>query len=287
MIVDGGGRYGLGNLRRSLTLADCLRSRGHSIGFDALSNRARTLLPIPKELPEKLGEGDVISDLWLLDLPYNGDVWVANARAAGRPVAALDFVGGQSPDLIVSVFDHGRAPPGSKHLVGLQYSIIRRDVVELSPALEGEGVVVIVGGGDATGLGENAAAHVSDLGNVVTLIDGPLTKITRVLPTKIIRRKSPRELAILMARSGWGVTGGGGAMLEMMCLGKAVYVVPRTRSEKSLAQYMFAQGAILGVGLKSIENPSPEWMSDVAKKARALIDGYGADRIVQAVEALL
>ncbi len=283
MICDGGGEYGFGNLRRSATLAECFRSRGHSVRIEALSDRARNLLPIPQEPQEKNG----ISDLWLLDLPYNGDAWVNKARAAGRPVAALDFVGAQSPDLIISVFDHGHAPVGGKHFVGLRFAIIRQDVVALSPAMAGEGVVVIVGGGDEIGLGETVAARVADLGNTVTLIDGPLAKITRELPNRISRRRSPPELANLMAMSAWGVTSGGGTMLEMMCLGKAVFVVPRTTFEESLAQYVFAQGAILGVGLESLQNLSAGTMGRVASKARSLVDGCGADRIVQAMETLL
>jgi spore coat polysaccharide biosynthesis predicted glycosyltransferase SpsG len=283
MICDGGGEYGFGNLRRSATLAECFRSLGHRVRVDALSDRARNLLPVPQEHQEENG----IGDLWLLDLPYNGDEWVNKARVAGRPVAALDFLGTQSPDLIISVFDHGHAPAGGKHFVGLQFAIIRQDVVALSPAMAGEGVVVIIGGGDEIGLGETAAARVADSGNQVTLIDGPLAKTTRKLPERIRRRRSPPELAILMATSAWGVTGGGGTMLEMMCLGKAAFVVPRTKLEQSLAQYVFAQGAILGVGLESLRNPSAETIGKVAGKARSLVDGSGTVRIVQAVEMLL
>jgi spore coat polysaccharide biosynthesis predicted glycosyltransferase SpsG len=283
IISDGGGEYGFGNLRRSATLAECFRSLGHSVWIDALSDRACNLLPVPREPREENGPGD----LWLLDLPYDGDAWVNKARVVGRPVAALDFIGVQSPDLIISVFDHGHAPVGGKHLVGLQFAIIRQDVAALSPAMAGKGIIVIIGGGDEIGLGETAAARVADFGDTVTLIDGPLAKITRALPKRIRRRRSPPELANLMAMSAWGVTSGGGTMLEMMCLGKAAFVIPRTKLEHSLAQYIFARGAILGVGLESLQNPSAETLGEVANKARSLVDGDGMVRIVQAVETLL
>jgi spore coat polysaccharide biosynthesis predicted glycosyltransferase SpsG len=283
MICDGGGEYGLGNLRRSSTLAECFRSFGHGVRTDAVSERARGLLPVPQETYDLHDT----SDIWLLDLPYDGDAWVSKARLSGRPVVALDFVGVQSPDLIISVFDHGHAPIGARHVVGLQFAIIRPDVLALSPATTGEGVIVIIGGGDESGLGETAAARVAQCGHAVSLIDGPLAKITRDLPEAIRRLKSPLELANLMAASAWGVTSGGGTMLEMMCLGKAVFVVPRTKFEQSLAQFIFAQGAILGVGLENFRNPSAELKEEAARRARGLIDGRGASRIVRTVEALL
>jgi spore coat polysaccharide biosynthesis predicted glycosyltransferase SpsG len=283
MICDGGGEYGYGNLRRSVTLAECFRSLGHSVRIDAVSGRASDLLPAAREPAEEIG----LADLWLLDLPYDGDAWIKKGRDAGRPVAALDFIGTQCPDLVISVFDHGHAPVGGKHLVGLQFAIIRQDVVALSPAAAGNGVVVIIGGGDETGLGETAATLVADFGNTVTLIEGPLARVTRELPQRIMRRKSPPELADLMATSEWGVTSGGGTLLEMMCLGKPAFAVPRTKFEHSLAQYIFARGAILGVGLESLHVPSAEAMGQVAEKARSLVDGRGMVRIVQAVESLL
>jgi spore coat polysaccharide biosynthesis predicted glycosyltransferase SpsG len=283
MICDGGGEYGFGNLCRSATLAECFRSHGHNVRIDPLSDRARNLLSSPGWSHDENGD----DDLWLLDLPYNGDAWVNQARVAGRPVAALDFSGTRSPDLVISVFDHGHAPDWRAHLVGLQFAIIRPDVAALSPATGGEGVIVIIGGGDENGLGESVAVRVADFGDTVTLIDGPLAKVTRELPQSIRRRGSPHDLANLMAMCAWGVTSGGGTMLEMMCLGKAAFVVPRTKAEESLARHILAQGAILGVGLHSLREPPAEIMGDVAGRARSLVDGAGKDRIVQAVETLL
>jgi spore coat polysaccharide biosynthesis predicted glycosyltransferase SpsG len=260
IVCDGGGPYGIGNLRRSTTLAECFRSHGHTVWTDAVSERARRLLPAcgPGQREQE------VADLWL-----------------------LDFAGAGAPDLIVSVFDHGNAPSGCDHIVGLEYAIIRQDVVALAPARGGDGVVVIIGCGDDVGLGEMVAARVADFAGKVMLIDGPLAKITRDLPSKVDRRQSPPELASLMAGCEWGVTSGGGAMLEMMCLGKPTFVVPRTGQEQSLAKFVLSKGAILGVGAESLQAPAAEALSEVSGRARSLVDGRGSTRIVQAVEALL
>lgn len=280
VVCDGGGEYGFGNLRRSTTLAASLRTSGYRVSVDAMSPEAQRLLP---DSPKEDGPGDI----WLLDLPYEGDAWVRKARASKSPVAALDFIGSEPPDLDISIFDHGHAPAMPNRLIGLQYAIIRPEISALAPAAAGEGVVVIIGGGDANGLGERIAERVHADGNETTLIEGPLAKKSRELPAKIKRLSSPPDLAQHMAACLWGVTSGGGTMLEMMCLGKAIYVVPRTPSEISLAQFILAQGALLGVGLDRIDRPSVEMRRGVEMIARRLVDGQGSARIAAALQTLL
>ena len=74
IICDGGGAFGFGNLRRSATLGAEFKRRGYRVSVKAVSERARGLLP---EFPADQGE----ADLWLLDVPYNGDTWVAGGAA--------------------------------------------------------------------------------------------------------------------------------------------------------------------------------------------------------------
>ena len=79
--------------------------------------------------PADIGEPDLV----LLDLPYNGDQWVNDTRCKGKPVVALDYEGTVSPDLIISIFDRGEVPACARHLVGLDYAIIRPDIRVLRP----------------------------------------------------------------------------------------------------------------------------------------------------------
>jgi spore coat polysaccharide biosynthesis predicted glycosyltransferase SpsG len=280
IVCDGGGSYGFGNLRRSITLAESLRRSGYRVSVDAVSEGAQRLLP-----PFQNDDGP--GDVWLLDLPYEGDAWAKRAQASKCPVAALDFIGAGAPDLNISIFDHGHAPAAAKHLVGLQYAIIRPDVVALAPAAEGEGVVVMIGGGDRDGLGERVAELIQTDTDGITLIEGPLAEKSRELAPSIKRLSSPPELAHLMATCEWAVTSGGGTMLEMMCLGKAIHVVPRTPFEVSLAQSILEQGALLGVGMENIGRSSRERRHGVAATARRLVDGKGTARIATALQALL
>jgi spore coat polysaccharide biosynthesis predicted glycosyltransferase SpsG len=285
IICDGGGRLGFGNLRRSATLGAEFKRRGFDVRVEAVSEQGRRLLP---QSPSDNGE----ADLWLLDIPYNGDAWVVGGREHKRPVAALDFQGDESPDLVVSLFPRGTwrgaGAGGKHHLVGLAYAIIDPAIVRISPAPIGKGVLVVIGGGDRDGLGERAALALYERGWSVTLIDGPLAASTLPnLPPEIVRSSCPPDLAIRMASSAWGVTSGGGAMLEMMCLGKPVHILPRTAHEWALAQFVYQRGAALGIGLEAITSMDGRNCQAVSSRARVLVDGQGACRIVDAVMTLL
>jgi spore coat polysaccharide biosynthesis predicted glycosyltransferase SpsG len=284
IICDGGKKFGFGNLRRSATLGVEFKRHGYDVFVEAVSEEGRRLLP---SSPADRGE----ADLWLLDVPYNADAWVTRARHYGRPVAALDYEGDESPDLGISIFPRGtwrgKGAHGKYHLVGLAYAIVHPAVVELSPAPTGTGVLVIIGGGDADGLGEQAALALHQQGCAVTLIEGPLAAATLPnFPGEILRLSSPSDLAVRMASCAWSVTGGGGAMMEMLCLGKPVHILPRTGHEAALAQFVLRHGAVLGVGLNSLGPPKAS-LDSISEQARTLVDGRGMQRIIEAVAGLL
>ena len=85
----------------------------------------------------------------------------------------------------------------------------------------------------------------------------------------------------LMAGCAWAVANAGTSLMELMSLGKAVHVLPQTREEERFAADLKSQGAILGIGLDMLAPPSPERQAQTALKAASLIDGKGAERIVE------
>jgi spore coat polysaccharide biosynthesis predicted glycosyltransferase SpsG len=281
IVCDGGGSLGFGNLRRSATLASAFKSHGFKVRVDVLSDEGRRLLP---PSPQDVQAADV----WLLDIPYDADSLVIAARREKCPVAALDFQGGIPPDLVISIFRRGSAPVTGRQLFGLEYAIIRPEIARLAPAPAGGGVIVVIGGGDQEGVGERVALALDLQGSSVTLVDGPLAAIgPNPLPPQIQRVSSPPDLAARMASCLWGVTGGGGTMLEMMCLGKPVHVMPRTTHERALAQSIFDRGGVLGMGFETLAPPTSSQLARVSVAARKLVDGRGAQRIIEAVDTLL
>jgi spore coat polysaccharide biosynthesis predicted glycosyltransferase SpsG len=279
-ICDGGTHYGFGHLRRSVTLSETLRRRGVGAKVQAVSEQGRLYLPRSES---DAGEADVV----VVDLPYDGDAVVKQARDQGKAVVALDFIGRCAPNTMISIFDRGTAPVGARHLIGFEYAIIRDDIRNLAPAPTGEGVIVMIGGGDREGIGVQAAVALRSKGCAVTLIEGPLAKPSERSICGIERLSQPPDLAIRMANCAWGVTGAGGAMMEMMCLGKAVHVIARNSFEENLARLACSRGAAIGVGMESLAPPSLGQLEKVSNRAAQTVDGKGVERIADEIQALL
>jgi hypothetical protein len=75
-------------------------------------------------------------------------------------------------------------------------------------------------------------------------------------------------------------------MLELMALGKAIYVLPQSDAENKLALQIFKEGGILGIGTP-IKAPSAELINVVGDKARKMIDGFGTKRLMRHIEVIM
>ena len=73
-------------------------------------------------------------------------------------------------------------------------------------------------------------------------------------------------------------------MLEMLFLGKAIYVVARTEAETRFARQFLEKGAILGLGLDTLREPDIEQIRYCEERGADLIDGLGAERIAEILE---
>lgn len=277
LICDGGREFGYGHLSRSSTLAETLRQRGHHVSISPISEDAKRLL-------SSTSEPAFSADVWVLDLPYSGDEWISHARDVKARVVALDFIGTGAPGVSIDIFPREDVAAGERRLIGLKYAIIKSDIRSLAPAENGDGVLIVIGGGDSEDIGVDAARHLNEAGCDVTLIEGPFADTRTKLPAQIKRLFNPPRLAELMASCEWAVTSGGTTMMEMMCLGKPVHVLPRTGLETRLAEIVFEQGGVLGVGKDTLIAPSADARGKASQSARLLIDGVGVDRVADVIE---
>jgi len=279
MWFDGGGEFGYGNIRRSIELGRVLADRGHQVDLVPLSPRASGLCP-----PTPAGGG--VPEIIVLDVPYCGDEAVSRARETGARVAALDFDGVEPPDLVVSLQPVRRVPEQSRFLCGVEYAIIRGEIRALGTGHEtGDGILVIVGGGDQDGLAARIIERLPDL--PVCVVQGPAGVPLRFDRADVRVVVNPPDLPELMARCAWSVSTGGTTMLELLCLGKAVHVAPRTEAETIFARRFDAAGALLGIGLDRLRPPSPEAIAACEQRGPQLVDGRGCERIAAEVETLL
>ncbi len=277
---DGGGVHGLGNVRRSHELVTRLGVAGFAVVERPLSASAAHLVGgasaswDPDATP---------TDLVVLDVPGDGGAWVQQAKADGALVLALDYAGGEAPDLIVSLQAVRAVPHGVPHHVGLAYAIIRS---ELRLARDGEPtgpVLVMLGGGASAADTVRVVRRVAQCASDVVLVQGPMSEddaeVSANVPSSVHLVREPPDLAQWMARCAWAVTTGGTSLLELLHLGRPVFALPRTPEESTFVQSIAAQRALLGVGEPALRRPSAAECVDRGRVGEGLIDGRGCERI--------
>lgn len=283
--TDGGKQWGIGHIRRSQTLAAALRGAGYRVCLRACSSEAEKFLTETADFSDP-------PELLIFDVPYD-----FGASVADRPVKilALDYSGSSfQPDLTISVFEPRKPPPPGLRFSGLQYAIIRADVVALRAALgppgisrmpTNERVLVLLGGADVAGRGPVLSKMLTSRGFHVDLIQGPAVSEAYPDTESSIRvHRSPANLPELMASCAWAVSNGGASMLELMTLGKPVFVVPQTSLETALSKEIEGHGALLGSGEELPEIPDEAAMRTAAQNAWSLVDGKGPERIIRLME---
>lgn len=275
---DGGGDFGFGNICRSEEMARVLTARGHEVACVALSSLAKSLCSRPVVNRSK-------ADVVILDVPYSGDDQIRCAQKTGAKTVALDYKGVVPPDAVINL-QRQETPVGTRSYVGIDYAIIRAD---LRNAKGGHGdsneIVVILGGGDSEGLADKIVHRLPEA--LLCIVQGPNAKPPRIACKGIRVLHNPANLSQLMAGCPWAITSGGTTMLEMLFLGRATHVVPRTLAESTFAQAFMDQGALLGLGLETLQEPNAGQIQNCQRSGPKIIDGMGAERIAEIVESLL
>lgn len=281
IICDGGGLYGVGHIRRSYSLAYALRDAAIPVKFTITSDTG-------KKYKKDFVSTDIKPALQIIDLPYEIQPWVNKAREKNIPIVALDYFGNAQPTLTISIYEHIKPLPEGRRVSGLEYAIIRSNIIKEKPTSIKGNIVIMIGGSDLNHVGESIALNLSAAVNKINLIQGPAIVEDYISESeKVFVHKSPVNLEAIMATCDWAVTNGGGSMMEMMSLGKAVYVVPQTNDELKLAKIVMEKGAILGIGMNSLSIPSELEIVKVGNRAKDLVDGQGANRIINLIKELL
>lgn len=286
MRTDGGKHQGIGHIRRSQTLAAALRDAGFGVRIVACSSEARQFVP-------ETADFSGAYDLLIFDVPYD---FAASLEPPLTKIVALDYSGSFQPTLTVSVFEPRRPAPPGLRFAGLEYAIVRPDVVAIrrrlsQPRIPGgapnaqQRVLVLPGGADVGLRGPGLARSLALQGYTVDLIQGPAVEEAYPDMGAAVRvHHNPPDLADLMVSCDWAVSNGGSSMLELMALGKPVFVVPQTHLEAALAKEIHERGGLLGWGDTVPESPDEDALNRTAEKAWFLVDGFGPERIINLME---
>ncbi|HEY3006131.1 MAG TPA: spore coat protein [Kribbellaceae bacterium] len=334
---DVGPTNGVGHVMRCLALAEELRDRGADVVFICDSHTvpwandqivARGIPVEPEvsgveahlELFGRLGLSAVVFDCYDLDPAV-----YAAVRRSGVPVLALvdgDLRGAEA-DIYLdqnlgSELDGPALPAGSVRLAGLDYVLLRDEILDLRPAVPpsadaGNGrvpkVFAFFGGTDAYGAGPHVVAALAATGvpfdaTVVAPRPELVEAVAAVplVPGQQVETIGPTSrLAAAVVESDLVLSASGSSTWELLCLGATAGLVCVVDNQVMGYERAVATGAAAGVGVLSDLHDHPDHavpvlrrlLTDPAERARLaaagwrLVDGKGRARVADALLALL
>ena len=290
IFCDGGGKKGIGHIRRSMSLYQLFKKNNYKTNILPLSKYCK------KFLPEKNTES--VSKLIIFDGPYNSSNQkkLIKLKSYGNTIITMDWFGDFIPDYNIVIYPHKKVNAKLKKFISLGYIIINQKFVDFKKKINTDTakikkinntkVLIMIGGGDILGLGKINAEYLHKLGFQVTLIEGPLVR-KKLNSNKIKILKNPSNLHKIFHQNDWVVTNGGNCLFESIFLKKPTYVLPQSKEEIRIAKLFKKKKLILGFGKKVKNIPSPEEIKYFYKGKETIIDAKGSTRIFKIVNNLI
>ncbi|MEU4193018.1 spore coat protein [Kribbella sp. NPDC026611] len=332
---DVGPARGIGHVMRCLALAEELRRRelevvfvcdAHTVPWAAAQIAARGVTVEPAvwsaadhvELFARLELDAVVFDSYDLD----ASVYPA-VRAAGLPTLAIvdgDFRGAAADVLVdqnlAAELDHPALPPGSHRLAGLEYVMIRDEILAHRPAeppapraVDVPKVFAFFGGTDAFGAAPHVIRALAASGapfeaTVVAATPDLATRIAAVdlRPHQQVHVIEPTDqLAAAVRSSDLTISASGTSTWELLCLGATAGLVCVVDNQVMGYERAIATGTAAGVGVLSDLQADPssaagvlkQLLTEPAERARLaaagweLVDGKGRERVADALLDLI
>lgn len=321
-LVEGSLRTGTGHLRRCGTLARHLQSQGWKPRFQVLSEAGQALSAAALEnilgtLPFETGEAPSIPvstpAVVVVDvtppLQRNTVRW---CHEQNFPVLALDY---QQPDLlperVVALADlsgqmqaaFAKAGRDQDYREGVAYAMMRPAIAAQHDSLPPPGqngtldVVVSLGGADPHRLTLEAIDLLRTWRirlDRVTIVMGPgtetalLEKVSQeARPLFFQTVKAPPDFDRLLGESDLVLCNGGGTLLEAMCLGRLVAVLPQTAAETRFATpFCNQQACVWARDIGQIIETTNQERLEFAQRAASIVDGQGLERITAVITGL-
>jgi len=307
---------GMGHFMRCFAIAEEARARGIEVRFilsalsDPVVDRCRRIGATARATGTLPG-GDAAAvaamltpDDWLLVDSYAATAdYIATLHRAAH-VAVIDDLAAlvrYDCDLIVNAAQSAsastyRARTRGKLLLGAPYALIRREFRTAPPVAAGHAVGVMFGGSDPRRLTGGCAAllRAAMPGTRLKIVAGPAhihTDELRALAAAdplIELHVDPASVAGVVAGCDLVLTAAGGSVGEMAALGLAALVLVLYDNQKAaLEQCPFpvidARADLpgdLGARAKALVD-DPAALKAIAEKAHKIVDGKGAERIVE------
>jgi UDP-2,4-diacetamido-2,4,6-trideoxy-beta-L-altropyranose hydrolase len=316
----GGEMIGLGHVRRSLALADALRTLGTEARFSVAGDRRAV------ELIRVAGfEATPVAPARVAVPPHDVDAVVVDdyaisaadlARlAAERMVAVIDDLADRALDVQMVVNGSAgasalryRVSARTRVLLGPHFIPLRAEFAE-PPARTVAGAVkrllLTVGGGNPGAIIERllATARRALPNASIDVIVGPLAmpaenlaRVARTHEGAVALHEDPKDVRALMLAADLAVSGGGQTLYELAATGTPTVGVRLADNQTLNLQNLQAEGTLFSAGdaadadreaaltsaLRTLAE-SRERRAEMSRRGRALVDGQGAMRVAEAL----
>ncbi len=316
--LDANTAIGYGHLARLSVLAEELTRRGHALWFASRDRLDKThwfrpqwrFMPLESAHDFYLLAEKVCPDVIVCDLPVYDKAKLARLRAQ-FPLAVLDDYQTEPlpADLLINTQILWRDAPADAHqhvLGGAGYALVRPQGHAAKHAHPRRDLILTLGGSDPNDLTSRVVHWLRDLSAPITMtiVQGPGYRHKGALhaaltdyPHEAHVATHVTRMAPLLATHKLAVAAVGVTLYELAALGLPALVVVEEERQAPLAAAMERAGSLRAFSLASAKNGElaaavkgllqhPTRRAALARAGRRLVDGKGAVRLADALEAL-
>ncbi|HEX6357482.1 spore coat protein [Actinophytocola sp.] len=286
--ADASPTMGVGHLSRCVAFATAARTRGWDVVLCGTFTAGRWLI----------GDLPVVPDLQPADVVLVDHYGLDAVSLPSLVVSMEDATfGRRRADIVVdaNLYEVPRPDDGSPVVLrGPAYAPLRTEIrtarAHRSAGSTPPKVVIVMGGGAAPSAVAAAVTAVRETGvpaDVVAISSVPV-------PGVEVRPPTP-ELPSLFASADLVVSAAGVTLLELCCIGVPAALVRIADNQKAGYEAALTRGVAAGLGTDPREHVEtlrtllrdPAARAALGEKAMATVDGKGADRVLDAVEATM
>jgi len=325
--ADGGVGIGLGHASRCSALALALRRLGHEAIMVAdpatglqeyFEQRGSSMVAVEASVTAMLTyASSIAADVLVLDSYQWTPEDYVTLRAAGQCVVAFDDEAKR--EMLVDALINGAPVAGNLQYrtaittvrwLGASYQVVREEFRQMpirKPAGAVRHVLVMAGGDDPLGLLGPIASMLEPIALqcpdpfTIQLICGPFAAVPDAARSRQVEiHRHPPNLVALMQQADLAISAGGQTLYELARCGTPTIAFCSGADQENNLRALEALGVIRNTGDAQASNwlsslaqavqeliANPALRNEMALHAQQLIDGRGADRLAQAIVALV
>ncbi len=204
---------------------------------------------------------------------------------AGNLVLTFDYFSNDAqPDLNISVLEQLKEKRTHPGYTGIEYAIIRADLLKEQPQPEkANQIFMYIGGNGYTSMVDRIAEKFGRLNHVIKLVRNENSEPLHALPSNFEVFHNPGNLLSIMNNSFMAITSPGLTTMELLYLHVPSILVPLNDLHVNFTDY-FIENDLAICSFSSFTAVDNERIQKVKKKGSAVMDGKGFDRIFNLIK---